>query len=444
MPSHYETTHEKDRTYFLINCAQKELSCESHFHSNIEVIYVLDGHATAIINKRKYELKKDYICLILSYEEHEFIVDNYCNCFSLSVPEFLVGSFLGLVNKKSLFSNVMIPNEYSTIIESCFRNLLLPNHPLASKGYIYTILGNILGSISLVDTVVSTQGKNIVMKAIEYINSNFQNDITMKELASEVGYSINLLSTLFNEVVGCGFREYLNSIRINHANYLFSQGERNILNAALNSGFNSIRTFNRAYKNTVGLSPRQYINNRLASNSRIRVGDYIIIANMNVYVKKDMPNGISKEKVLWHWTNRMPSAKNVSHEIVNVEEEITGVPIGIKTTFLNTMSYDASFYQDDNHDKAIDLTDVFEDTYLSFFVKSSDGLENIDLKMLCGNASWTSFMSKIFTIKKCNEWQKVTIKLSEMLSATAFEKEKFIFTWLQPAEISLSSSLIIK
>lgn len=441
MASFYESVREKDKTHFIVNLAKKQLSCEKHFHSNIELIFVLDGEATAIVNKKTYNLKKNDLCLILGYEEHEFVVDDFCNCYNLIIPEFMIRSFLAFIDKRTLVTHIFPPNEFSLIIESCLRNLLLPNHPLASKGYIYTILGHILHLAEFEYDHFSSGEKTVVTTAIEYINSNYLENITMESLAARVGYSTANFSTLFNKVVGCGFKDYLNNLRINHANYLFSQGENNILNVAINSGFNSIRTFNRVYKNKMGVTPRDYLNNKVFPLSKIQVGEHITLANMRVYTTTPETNN---KNILWQWISRMPSSRNVSHKIVDVNEKITGVPIGIKTTFLNSLSYDASYYQDDNYNIPIDLSPDFDNTYISFFIKTSAKLKNVQFKITCGNRSWTSFCSKIFSVHGSEKWQEVTIKLSDMLGASAFDKENFIFVWLQPAENALSSSLTIR
>jgi LacI family transcriptional regulator len=54
------------------------------------------------------------------------------------------------------------------------------------------------------------------------------------------------------------FKDYINQLRIVDALALISEG-KSITEAALESGFTTIRTFNRAFKRIHGVSPRQYI-----------------------------------------------------------------------------------------------------------------------------------------------------------------------------------------
>lgn len=55
-----------------------------------------------------------------------------------------------------------------------------------------------------------------------------------------------------------GLNEYINGIRIKNANRLMVEGQ-SITEAALDSGFQSVRTFNYAYKEQMGMTPTEYI-----------------------------------------------------------------------------------------------------------------------------------------------------------------------------------------
>ena len=52
--------------------------------------------------------------------------------------------------------------------------------------------------------------------------------------------------------------EYINSIRIKNANELLSNGV-SVAEAALESGFQSIRTFNNTYKDFMGIKPTEFL-----------------------------------------------------------------------------------------------------------------------------------------------------------------------------------------
>ena len=54
------------------------------------------------------------------------------------------------------------------------------------------------------------------------------------------------------------FTDFVNGLRIEHACSLL-ENDTNITETAFSSGFSSIRTFNRAFAKSMGMSPREYI-----------------------------------------------------------------------------------------------------------------------------------------------------------------------------------------
>ena len=59
------------------------------------------------------------------------------------------------------------------------------------------------------------------------------------------------------------FNSYVNIYRLNNAYYLFENTDGSILSAAIDSGFKSVRSFNHNFKKHFGMTPNEYIKNRL-------------------------------------------------------------------------------------------------------------------------------------------------------------------------------------
>ena len=93
---------------------------------------------------------------------------------------------------------------------------------------------------------------------VNYINKHFKEDITVEHIAKSLYFSRGRLSSAFKKFAGVGITEYVNRLRIQNANYLLSQG-MSITEAALDSGFQSIRTFNNVYKSIMHITPSEYI-----------------------------------------------------------------------------------------------------------------------------------------------------------------------------------------
>jgi transcriptional regulator GlxA family with amidase domain len=65
-------------------------------------------------------------------------------------------------------------------------------------------------------------------------------------------------SRLFKKHCGSGFVEYLNRIRTSKACYLLRETSHQVHDIASECGFSSISNFNKQFRKTEGISPRDY------------------------------------------------------------------------------------------------------------------------------------------------------------------------------------------
>ena len=101
-----------------------------------------------------------------------------------------------------------------------------------------------------------------------YVNENFKSEITLVTLASKFGYHKSYVSRYFKQCFQVGFCEYLSAIRLKNALILMNEQKYSITHCALESGFNSMRTFYRVFREEFGCSPGEYLE-RLAQNNRL-------------------------------------------------------------------------------------------------------------------------------------------------------------------------------
>lgn len=79
--------------------------------------------------------------------------------------------------------------------------------------------------------------------------------ITFEEVAKYMGFSEPYFSKVFHNLFGMTFTQYLNTVRIAIAIEKLKQGNANITTISSECGFNTIRNFNRVFKNFTGYSP---------------------------------------------------------------------------------------------------------------------------------------------------------------------------------------------
>ena len=97
-----------------------------------------------------------------------------------------------------------------------------------------------------------------VRDAYEYINEHFELDCTLEELADAVHLTPNYLHTVFTRQVGKTPLALRDERRMQQALLLLSQGEKSIVQIALDIGFCSQSHFNRVFKKHFGMTPSRY------------------------------------------------------------------------------------------------------------------------------------------------------------------------------------------
>ncbi|WP_455620313.1 AraC family transcriptional regulator [Eisenbergiella sp.] len=96
------------------------------------------------------------------------------------------------------------------------------------------------------------------MSICTYINDHCTEDLSIEKLAARAGFSKYHFSRLFKQFTGVSCYEYLISRRIAYAERLLLTPNLSITEVAMQSGFNSLSTFNRIFKTAKNCTPSSY------------------------------------------------------------------------------------------------------------------------------------------------------------------------------------------
>ncbi len=241
------------------------LDYKLHFHHQVELVYMFKGEGTAVIDGKELTLKSGDILTVFPNQLHEY---KYC-----SDEQFFITIFKPeiLYDFKDIFYN-MLPesNVYSTDNKNTFLYDLAYRLPEISKaeniyynqiykGLLYAFFGELFSKINLVKA--KSADLSVLKSVLNYCVENYKNDISLNSVSTNLHVSKYYISHLLNDKLGISFNEYINSLRIADAVILLEQGKPDITEIAQISGFNTVRTFNRAFKSIYGQSPTQYKKN---------------------------------------------------------------------------------------------------------------------------------------------------------------------------------------
>lgn len=277
----YERIHKATISGPYLDPDMTNLNYLSHFHEELEAIYVLDGKVTIGIDKQVYELCEGDIAFIMPGEVHYYTSVSYNHVYImkfslLQEKEPFDFSQIHLtspvIHKSRNDSNY---NKLSDII----MNIFTENNE-KRLGYKTSIKASILElsviimrkldykTVSLEEKKKNTQRLKVFLEVMEYVEENYKQPIALNNAASAVGFSVYYFAHYFKTCAGVSFWDYLCSYRVEKVKALLAVSNDKITDIAFSCGFNSIKTFNRVFKKYCGLSPVNYKKQYLTNNKQ--------------------------------------------------------------------------------------------------------------------------------------------------------------------------------
>lgn len=93
----------------------------------------------------------------------------------------------------------------------------------------------------------------------DYINRNFNRDISVEEVADLLNLNPNYVGSYFKKKTGYTLRQYANSVRIKEAKNLLSTGKYSVSGVAEHCGYQDIYYFSKVFKQFEGVPPSAFI-----------------------------------------------------------------------------------------------------------------------------------------------------------------------------------------
>ncbi|MEG0365396.1 MAG: AraC family transcriptional regulator [Coprobacillus sp.] len=239
-----------------------------HWHRSAEMLYVRRGKLNIWMNKKKYELKQNDFIFINSKEVHSTQSPEDNEVIVLQIPGDFLETFS---NKESLHILCNTIENKQHKLDTNIRELLYQMYLYSERkddAYylkVYSLLFE-LGYILVKNFRVKEENLDIssqkyldrLSEICTYIKSNYQDNLTLNDVADEFGYSPQYLSRMFQKYTGSTFLTYLNSIRLNAAFKDMMNTDYSIISISETNGFSNIKSFNKIFKDIYGETPSTY------------------------------------------------------------------------------------------------------------------------------------------------------------------------------------------
>lgn len=248
--------YEEDRKDIYIG-VKEPLVWPAHFHKNIELAYIVKGNAHASADGNECYLKKGDFFIAFPESVHYYDECKNTDAVVIIVSPDLFPEYADIFLSKQPAIPIIrnAPSDACRIIQLLECNRQTYSHH-TKKGLLLALLGILFANMKFVD--VSSTSHSSLQEIINYCSNNYKSDISVRSMSKALHISPSYISHTFSGKFNTSFREYINTLRLIDSERLLKNSRKTVAEIAFESGFESIRTFNRVFKDHFGLSPAEY------------------------------------------------------------------------------------------------------------------------------------------------------------------------------------------
>lgn len=267
----YETLYRLERTGIDIRYwTNKGQYTPPHWHTAIELIYVLNGTGSVIFDGKEYLTKAGDLLVIDSNKIHEM------KCAEISMMIIIQFSRKRMKNYVKDIDRFRLScsresaehgkeKEYQSVCGLLRKLPLLyvrqpVGYELKSQAVAMEILYELLNHFGEKD-IGRTAEKEGALKRLgaitDYIEEHYRDPIPLEEIASHFYLNREYFSRFFKKNMGVSFSRYVNQVRLLHIYYDICNTEEGIMDLIEKHGFKNYKLFIKMFREIYGSTPRE-------------------------------------------------------------------------------------------------------------------------------------------------------------------------------------------
>jgi len=253
----------------------KNANFELHLHKCYEFVYLFQGSTVFFVNKKEYVLRQGESILLTPYQIHRSQDSQNALILVITFPSAYVNQFTMLISDKVAKSPVFTlpPETRDYVLFALFGDFkpqdrirkFPPSDILTTKSILYSICAEFVKQSVFEEK--KALNESLLFGCLQYIENHYTSEITLTDMATALNYDYSYLSRYFNQALEINFKSLVNQYRCEQAQQLIVSTDKSITEIALESGFQSIRSFNRIFKILTGTSPAEFRKNRIEGNT---------------------------------------------------------------------------------------------------------------------------------------------------------------------------------
>lgn len=275
------TTDEQFPFFIQYGGHEEEMSLHKHVDFS-ELVIVLNGHATHVVNNEESFIKKGNVFVINSGTSHAYKAPydfKICNIMFRSEMLNSAGSDLRTLNGfQALF--ILEPfyrsiNPYQSKLNmsivsleyvSSLISIMIKEYEEKIHGYKTMLACRFMELVVYLSRQYDHQEKGIdpslmhLANAISFIEDHYLEQVTLEEIATKSDISVRHLNRIFRAYFLTTPKAYLQRLRLERACTLIQQTNLSITEISYQCGFNDSNYLTRQFKKTYGMSPKSFRN----------------------------------------------------------------------------------------------------------------------------------------------------------------------------------------
>lgn len=238
-----------------------------HLHSQVELVLVEKGSAQVFVDGNQMIISEGSGILVSPHTIHRFYSDNPENKISSFVfsTEF-IPDFKGFFESAKVPYVILDKNRCPEFALAQIKYLVDFSHSYSVgktvvKGLMTALLSGMMPAYSGGEfPKYNDRSSNfeICRQLLLYIDSNISQDLSLEKISKALNIVPSYVSTVFSRSFNISLNTYITQKRISVAKALLMNSPKTITEIAFDSGFSSIRSFNRRFKESEGVTPSEF------------------------------------------------------------------------------------------------------------------------------------------------------------------------------------------
>ncbi|MBR5134533.1 MAG: helix-turn-helix transcriptional regulator [Clostridia bacterium] len=237
------------------------LDFPSHFHEDIELVYVKNGGGTAFCDGKPYILSKNSFFLVFPNQVHRYVQCSGSEYILLVIKPSKLLANSDIFEQKHPTSALLNFREQSddnlsSLLEMALTEFERDGHNTVINAYLTAFFEKLLPFYTFEDNGAANDTASQILR---YCSEHYKDEtITVERIAHDLHISKSTVSHTFSEQLAVHFCDHIHGLRLADATELLKNDQYSITEIAATVGFSTIRTFNRAFLKQYGMSPSAY------------------------------------------------------------------------------------------------------------------------------------------------------------------------------------------